>query len=143
MNRDLESTSAVLLVYLQLISTPARIRKKPVWRRKRIIRICLPCQLVKGLCLTHQSHHVSQLYDMYKVGWSWKFFPTPGRSTRVPIPRPDSSFLGPMPESCSSLGVCAVPAAKMISRHALTFVTVLVLVALRGTNCVGHPLRSA
>lgn len=56
------------------------------------------------------------------IGWSWKFWPTPGRSTTVVMLADSSSFLGPMPLSCRTCGLWIPPAAIMTSFLALTTV---------------------
>lgn len=71
------------------------------------------------------------------TGWSWKFCPTPGRSTTVSIPAASRSFLGPMPLSCNSCGVWMAPAARMTSLFART---VMRSVALRAVDLKTTPV---
>lgn len=47
--------------------------------------------------------------------WSWKFWPTAGRSTMVSTPMSCKRALSPTPEIWRSCGVCSAPAARIAS----------------------------
>ncbi len=49
------------------------------------------------------------------MAWSWKFSPTPGRSTSTGMSNSARCAAGPTPESISSLGVCTPPAHSSTS----------------------------
>jgi hypothetical protein len=73
-----------------------------------------------------------QVYGTDKVGWSCRFWPTPGRSETTGIPNLWSSFLGPTPDSWRILGVPNPPAVRITSLAAYTFEGVAVLSAVVG-----------
>jgi len=54
--------------------------------------------------------------------WSWKFWPTPGRSTTIPIFAASRSFFGPTPLSCRICGLWMPPAERITSFLTLTMV---------------------
>lgn len=56
------------------------------------------------------------------VGWSWKFWPTPGRSTTTGMPKLVSRSRSPTPDRWRSAGVCIPPAATRTSLLAVTVV---------------------
>ena len=72
------------------------------------------------------SHHwvVSRVifcvdsHEMTASGWSCRFEPTPGESTRTSMPTSRRWSAGPMPESISSLGESIAPAERITSRRA-------------------------
>src|SRR3990170_7997215 len=72
-------------------------------------------------CIETGSRHADCTYTSR---WSWRFSPTPGRSTTGPTPtlRRWSAF--PTPDSCSNWGVLMAPPLSMTS-PAATVETVL------------------
>src|SRR5690606_10948578 len=61
------------------------------------------------------------------IEWSWKFCPTPGRSTTVVMLAEVRSLRGPMPLSWRTCGLWIPPAATMTSFFARTTVSAALL----------------
>ena len=53
-----------------------------------------------------------------QAGWSWRFCPTPARSTATSMPSSRRWVAGPMPESISSCGLLIAPPDRTTSAAA-------------------------